>query len=76
MALLADFADHGLYPSLLVKWMGCDHCHSLSLPEGSRGGVTMASTLLFLEGGGSLLGEWRSVIIVTRSHFQREEGKR
>ena len=65
MALLADFADHGLYPSLIARWMGCDHCHSLSLPEGSRGGVTMASTLLFLEGGGSLLGKWRSVIIVT-----------
>ena len=65
MALLADFADHGLYPSLIARWMGCDHCHSLSLPAGSRGGVTMASTLLFLEGGGSLLEKWRSVIIVT-----------
>ena len=36
----------------------------------------MASTLLFLEGEGSLLGKWRSVVIVARSHFQREEGKR
>ena len=64
--------DHGLYPSLIARWMGCDHCHSLSLPEGSRGGVTMASDLLFLEGGGSLLGKWRSVIIVTPFHFQRD----
>ena len=64
------------FTSLLAKLMGCDHCHSILPSEGSREGVTMASTLLFLEGGGSLLEKWRSVIIVTPSHFQREEGKR
>ena len=46
----------------------------------------MTLSLLFLGSGGvesgdhglyhSLLGKWRSVIIVTHSHFQREEGKR
>ena len=40
---------HGLDPSFLGKWMGCGHSHSISLPEGSRAGVTMASDLLFLE---------------------------
>ena len=56
--------DHDLRPSLLGEWMGCDHCHSISPPEGSKIGVTMASTFLFLEGGGSLIEKWRSVVIV------------
>ena len=44
--------DHGLYPSLLGKWMGCGHSHSISPLEGRRERVAMASDLLFLEGGG------------------------
>ena len=66
--LVAIVGGYGLYPCLLGRWRNVGMVTPISLPKGIRGGMGMASILLFLEGGG--VWPWS-----LPSHFQQQGWK-